>query len=131
MDKAITTKFSIFLSILALLAISFPMSIDARNINKSTVRLKKKKSTTRNSTLDKVMKEVSLQFNVKIDKLKPSTNFRKDLGADDLDQVELIMCFEERFKIAIPDKDVNKLVTIQSSTDYIEQKLQNKKKKSK
>lgn len=34
----------------------------------------------------------------------PEANFTKDLGADSLDTVELIMEFEKAFEITIPDE---------------------------
>ena len=54
----------------------------------------------------------------------PSASFTEDLGADSLDLVELMMDLEEEFstpsrKIEIPDKDAEKLVTIQDAIDYL------------
>ncbi len=43
----------------------------------------------------------------------------KDLSADSLDSVELIMEVEKEYNIAIPDSDVEKLTNIQSIVDYI------------
>jgi len=47
-----------------------------------------------------------------------------DLGADSLDLVELIMSIEEAFstpsqKLEIPDKDAEKIVTVQDAVDYL------------
>ncbi len=54
----------------------------------------------------------------------PSASFTNDLGADSLDLVELIMSIEEGFstssqKVAIPDEDAEKIITVQDAVDYI------------
>ena len=41
-------------------------------------------------------------------------------GADSLDVVELVMAFEEKFKVEIPDSDAEKLITINDVVSYIE-----------
>lgn len=51
--------------------------------------------------------------------LKKDSDLGKDLGADSLDIVELIMEFERVFKISIPDDDVEKIRTVGQITDYI------------
>ena len=33
-------------------------------------------------------------------------NFSADLGLDSLDQVELLLCIEEQFKVEIPEEEV-------------------------
>lgn len=43
----------------------------------------------------------------------------RDLSADSLDSVELIMEVEKAYNIAIPDADVEKLTNIQSIVNYI------------
>jgi len=42
-----------------------------------------------------------------------------DLGADSLDQVELIMAMEEEFDISIPDEDAEKIATVKDAIDYV------------
>ena len=46
-------------------------------------------------------------------------NFTKDLKADSLDVVELIMVFEEQFDLTIEDEVAGKMVTVQDVVDYI------------
>jgi acyl carrier protein len=43
-----------------------------------------------------------------------------DLGADSLDQVELVMALEEHFGVEIPDEDAEKLRTVQDAIAYID-----------
>ncbi|MBD5371305.1 MAG: acyl carrier protein [Bacteroides sp.] len=50
----------------------------------------------------------------------PTAEFSKDLGADSLDTVELIMEFEKEFGISIPDEDAEKIVTVGDAVNYIE-----------
>jgi acyl carrier protein len=44
-----------------------------------------------------------------------------DLGADSLDQVELIMAFEEEFGIEIPDEAASKIQTVREAVEFIQQ----------
>ena len=50
----------------------------------------------------------------------PTAEFSKDLGADSLDTVELIMEFEKEFGISIPDEDAEKIPTVGDAIAYIE-----------
>ena len=50
----------------------------------------------------------------------PSASFVDDLGADSLDQVELVMALEEAFDLEIPDEDAEKIRTVQDAIDYID-----------
>ena len=46
-------------------------------------------------------------------------SFVDDLGADSLDTVELVMEFEEKFSLDIPDEDAEKIRTVKDAVDYI------------
>lgn len=48
-------------------------------------------------------------------------NFTNGLGADSLDTVELIMEFEKKFNISIPDDQAEKIATVGDAIAYIEQ----------
>ena len=50
----------------------------------------------------------------------PEASFTKDLGADSLDTVELIMEFEKAFEIEIPDEAAEKIATVGDTISYIE-----------
>ena len=52
-------------------------------------------------------------------KITLESSFTKDLGADSLDLVELILALEERYKIEIPDEDADNLITVQDAVDYL------------
>ena len=62
------------------------------------------------------------QLGVEPDKVQMSSSFTKDLGADSLDIVELIMKMEEAFEIQIPDKDAQGMETIQDVINYLKEK---------
>ena len=47
-------------------------------------------------------------------------SFTKDLGADSLDTVELIMVFDKEFGISIPDDQAEKITTVGDAIAYIE-----------
>ena len=47
------------------------------------------------------------------------TSFINDLNADSLDTVELVMEFEDKFDISIPDEDAEKIQTVGAAIDYI------------
>ena len=51
----------------------------------------------------------------------PTAEFTKDLGADSLDQVELIMEFEKEFGIQIPEDEAEKITTVGDAITYIEE----------
>ena len=71
----------------------------------------------------KVIKIISEQLDVSEDDVILSASFVDDLGADSLDQVELIMAMEEEFDISIPDEDAEKIATVQDAVDYINKAL--------
>ena len=55
-------------------------------------------------------------------KVTPEAKFIDDLGADSLDTVELVMAFEEKFGIEIPDDAAESIQTVQNAIDYIQSK---------
>ena len=73
------------------------------------------------TTLDKVADIICEQMNVDRATIKPETSFVNDLGADSLDTVELVMEFEEKFDMNIPDEDAEKIRTVGDAVKYIEE----------
>ena len=53
----------------------------------------------------------------------PEAAFVDDLGADSLDQVELVMALEDEFELEIPDEDAEKLKTVGTVLEYVESKV--------
>ncbi len=62
---------------------------------------------------------------LKIDKNKISlaSSITDDLGADSLDQVELMMAIEAAFNQDISDEDASKISTIADIVNYIKTKI--------
>jgi acyl carrier protein len=71
----------------------------------------------------KVKQIIAEKLGVSEDKITPQAAFVEDLGADSLDQVELIMAFEDAFDIEIPDEDAEKMRTVKDALDYLSKKL--------
>ncbi|MFI3291127.1 MAG: acyl carrier protein [Opitutales bacterium] len=79
------------------------------------------------SDIEKRVKEIIVnQLNVNEEQITMEASFVDDLGADSLDQVELIMAFEEEFKEdindEIPESDAEKLTTVGKVIDYLREK---------
>jgi acyl carrier protein len=70
---------------------------------------------------DRVKKIVVEHLGVDEDKVVAEANFIDDLGADSLDTVELVMAFEEEFGCEIPDDAAEKIQTVGSAIDYLEE----------
>jgi acyl carrier protein len=77
--------------------------------------------------VEKLKQIIREQLGVEEDEITPTASFVEDLGADSLDTVELVMAVEEAFDIEIPDKDAEKMRTVQDLIDYIEKHSKKKK----
>jgi acyl carrier protein len=71
------------------------------------------------SVEEKIKKIICEQLEVNEEDVVPNASFVDDLGADSLDQVELIMAMEEEFGLSISDEDAEKILTVQNAIDYI------------
>ena len=69
---------------------------------------------------EKVKQIIVEQLGVDEGEVTSSASFVDDLGADSLDQVELVMAFEEAFGIEVPDEDAEKMTTVKDAIEYIE-----------
>ena len=56
-------------------------------------------------------------------KVNPESKFIDDLGADSLDTVELVMAFEEKFGIEIPDDAAETIQTFGDAVKFINEKI--------
>jgi len=64
------------------------------------------------------------QLGVDSSEVTEKAHFIEDLGADSLDTVELVMAFEDEFKIEIPDEDAEKIMTVGAAIDYLSKKVE-------
>jgi acyl carrier protein len=73
--------------------------------------------------IERVKKIIIEQLDVAEQDVVPTASFVDDLGADSLDQVELIMAMEEEFNVSISDEDAEKIVTVQDAIDYVQKAM--------
>jgi len=71
----------------------------------------------------KVKEIIVEQLGVDEAQVNTDASFIDDLGADSLDTVELVMAFEEKFDIEIPDDDAEKMRTVGDAIEYLKAKL--------
>jgi acyl carrier protein len=74
------------------------------------------------SVEDRVKSIIVEQLGVDADEVTSDASFVEDLGADSLDQVELIMAFEEEFGVEISDDEAEKIRKVKDAVDYIEKR---------
>jgi acyl carrier protein len=63
---------------------------------------------------------VGRQLGIDPNKVKPEADFGKELGADSLDVVELVMAIEDEFEMEIEDQAASQIATVQDVLNYIE-----------
>ena len=63
---------------------------------------------------------IAAQLSVDPEKVTSDAKFIEDLGADSLDTVELVMAFEDKFSVEVPDEDAEKLKSVADVVAYIE-----------
>lgn len=72
-------------------------------------------------TIDKVKEIISAQLNKPIDEITDEKEVVKDLGADSLDIVEMLMSLEEDFGITISEDDAVNIKTVGDIVKLIEE----------
>jgi acyl carrier protein len=72
------------------------------------------------TTFDDVKSIVIEQLGCEASKVEMESSFTDDLGADSLDLVELVMAFEEKFGIEIPDNVSEKIRTVKDAVEKID-----------
>ena len=73
------------------------------------------------NTIEKVKKLIADQLCISVDDIKDDANIIEDLGADSLDIVELLMSFEDEFKVSIPDEKLDDLKTLPQIVKLIDE----------
>ncbi len=69
---------------------------------------------------DKVRQIIIDKLGVGPAEVTGNASFVEDLGVDSLDRVELVMALEEAFYLDLPDDEVDKMIVVQDTIDYIE-----------
>jgi acyl carrier protein len=73
------------------------------------------------ATIEQAVRDIICEkLSVKPEQVTPETSFVNDIGADSLDLVELIMEFEDKFAMQIPDDEAEKILTVGDAIRYIE-----------
>ena len=72
---------------------------------------------------EKITQIVVEHLGVDVSKVTPEASFIDDLGADSLDNVELVMAFEEEFDIEIPDDAAEHIQTVGDAVKFIQERL--------
>jgi acyl carrier protein len=70
----------------------------------------------------KVREIIVSKLGVEESQVTTTASFTKDLGADSLDTVELVMEFEKEFGMQIPDEDAEKIQSVGDAVTYISSK---------
>jgi acyl carrier protein len=74
-------------------------------------------------TFDKVRDIIVEQLSVDESMVTMDTNLMKDLEADSLDAVEIIMAIEEEFDIEIPDEEAEKFQLVGDLVKYVDENI--------
>ena len=74
------------------------------------------------ATVDKVIELIAQQLNKSVDEVTVEKEIVKDLGADSLDVVEMLMSLEEEFNITVPEEDAVNIKTVGDIVKLIEEK---------
>ncbi|MDR3071870.1 MAG: acyl carrier protein [Clostridiales Family XIII bacterium] len=72
-------------------------------------------------TFDKIKAIIAEQLQIDESIMTPETSLMKDLEADSLDAVEIIMGIETEFGIEIPDEDAEKFQGIGDIVKYVDE----------
>jgi len=69
-----------------------------------------------------VLRLIAEHMNIPVEKIQPESELIKDLKADSLDIVEIVMSLEDKFKLKIPDQEAEKMHSVNSFITYIKNK---------
>lgn len=72
---------------------------------------------------EKVKEIIAEQLDVDAEVIKPETSLMKDLEADSLDAVEIMMALEDEFEIEVPDEVAEGFKNIGEIVKYVESKI--------
>ncbi len=76
------------------------------------------------AVFEKVKEIVVDQLGVSEEEVTMEASFVDDLGADSLDVVELVMAFEDKFDLEIPDEDAEKISSVGDAVNYIKERVE-------
>ncbi|MBQ3219239.1 MAG: acyl carrier protein [Clostridia bacterium] len=74
------------------------------------------------NTADKVKEVIAKQLGKSVDEITDDKEVVKDLGADSLDVVEMLMNLEEEYGITVPEEDAVNIKTVGDIVKIIDEK---------
>tara|TARA_B110000967_G_scaffold157030_1_gene162109 strand:+ start:3591 stop:3836 length:246 start_codon:yes stop_codon:yes gene_type:complete len=80
-------------------------------------------AVTEQEIFEKIKDIIVSQLGIEEDKVLPAADFIKELDADSLDVVELVMAFEDAFDIEIEDEDASQISTVGDAIKFIQNAL--------
>ena len=98
-----------------------PLSCDGKT-EVNAAEAVQSRETLMSDILERVRKIVIEHLDADPDKVTEKASFIDDLGADSLDNVELVMAFEEEFDIEIPDDAAEHIQTVGDAVKFITEK---------
>lgn len=72
------------------------------------------------TTFEKVQELIVDTLNFDAEEITPEVDLIKDLGADSIDAVELVMALEEEYGLEIPEEEAAKLTKVSEIVNYID-----------
>ncbi len=72
---------------------------------------------------EKVKNIIAEQLDADVEEITMETSMMKDLNADSLDAVEIMMALEDEFGVTIPDEDAEGFKNIGDIVHYLESKI--------
>ncbi len=68
---------------------------------------------------EKIVKMLAEQLGIEAKTITPQSEVVKDLGADSLDVVELMMALEDEYGVTLPEGEVENVKTVQDIVDMV------------
>lgn len=78
------------------------------------------------STIDKINRFLSQEFEVDIDRIEPQANLRAVLELDSLDFIDLVVVIENNFSFKVKPEDFIRIISFQDFYNYILSRMQTK-----
>ena len=72
---------------------------------------------------EKVRDLIAEQLDAEVDGITMETSMMKNLEADSLDAVEIMMALEDEFEVSIPDEDAEGFKNIGDIVNYLQEKI--------
>lgn len=75
-------------------------------------------------TFERIKKVIAKRLDVADHRITEEASFQEDLGADSIDQIDVINDLEDEFKLEISKDEAEEIRTVGDAVKYIDSKLQ-------